>query len=46
MSRMAFAALASLGEQLESTSKRLELASLVAGFLWGGVFLSIEKGPI
>ena len=30
---MAFAALASLGEQLESTSKRLELARLVAGFL-------------
>jgi len=33
MNRMAFAALANLGEQLESTTKRLELTSLVAGFL-------------
>lgn len=33
MSWITFAALAALGEQLESTTKRLELASLVAGFL-------------
>lgn len=33
MGQMAFATLANMGEQLESTTKRLELASLVAGFL-------------
>lgn len=33
MGQIAFAALANLGEQLESTTKRLELANLVADFL-------------
>jgi len=42
MSDTSFAKLAHLGEQLERTTKRLELAALLADFLWG---LPLEEIP-